>query len=81
MREEVPYVTDLEDEEGEPGRELKMSHAERENCIPVKRGNHVIEGKWAWMSVVLMPNRVPMMLAILGFAIGVVDADNHAQEP
>jgi len=66
LREEVPQVSDLKEEDGEP----------------VERGNESIQGKPCWVSRIMSPNGIsPVLLIIHRHAKGVVDAHEDGEEP
>jgi len=66
LREEVPQVNNLEEEEGQP----------------VKRGHQGIEREGSRETRVLSPDGVsPFQLVILWHAIGVIDGEDDIQKP
>jgi len=66
LREEVPQINDLEEEE--------------EN--PVERGNDSIQSKWCSECCIVSPNGIsPLLPIIRGNTKGVVDADKDGKQP
>jgi len=64
--EKVPDVSDLKEEENEP----------------VDRGNHGIQCERCWVGFVLSPDGMgQVMLSILWYAKGVVDANENHKKP
>jgi len=83
IREEVPHVPNLEDEENKPGKKLGKFSTFYGFCIPVEGGDQSIESERApIMQTVVAPDGVVLvMLAIIGDAIGVVKADDDCKKP
>jgi len=66
LREEVPQVSDLKEEDSEP----------------VERGNESVQSKACWVSCIMSPDGIsPMLLVIHRHAKGVIDTGDDGQEP
>lgn len=91
LGEEVPHVTDLGKEEGEPGFTLAEEEYRRSEepapepapvCAPVQRAHQGIEGEGGRECLVLTPDGVaPELDIVLGYGKGVVDAGDDDEEP
>ncbi len=73
IREKVPEVGDLKQEEGKPGDSQRALRGFEDLLLPIERSDEGIQGKRCWESCIVSPNGIsPVFLVIVGNAEGVV---------